>query len=265
MPEVEFQANGGTANGYLAEPESGRGPGLVVLQEWWGLDDHIRSVCDRFTAEGFFALAPDFFRGETTEQPDEAEQKMMAMSMDQAEKDMRGAVDYLAGHEGVEGGIGAVGWCLGGGLAVWTASVNPKVTAVSTFYYVMPHGKPDFSKINGPVQGHFGTDDDYVSVDDAKALEQEIRDASAPTGASSSTRARATPSSTTTIGSAPTTRSTRRPPGRRRSTSSAATSRGRTDMDIRFLGHACFELSDGGTRVLIDPFLTGNPNAALEA
>src|SRR3954468_10341614 len=178
MPEVEFQANGGTANGYLAEPESGRGPGLVVLQEWWGLTDDIRKVCDRFAEEGFFALAPDFYRGETTEQPDEAEQKMMAMSMDQAEKDMRGAVDYLAEHDGVEGGIGAVGWCLGGGLAVWTASVNPKVSAVSTFYYVMPHGKPDFSKLNGPVLGHFGTNDDYVSVDDAKALEQEIRDAS---------------------------------------------------------------------------------------
>jgi carboxymethylenebutenolidase len=178
MPDVEFQANGGTANGYLAEPESGRGPGLVVLQEWWGLEDHIRKVCDRFAEEGFFALAPDFYRGDATEQPDEAEQKMMAMSMDQAEKDMRGAVDYLAEHEGVEGGIGAVGWCLGGGLAVWTASVNPKVSAVTTFYYVMPHGKPDFSNVNGPVLGHFGTSDDFVPVDDAKSLQEEIRDAS---------------------------------------------------------------------------------------
>src|SRR5919198_1140986 len=178
MPEVEFEANGGTANGYLAEPGSGRGPGVVVLQEWWGLDDHIRGVCDRLAEEGFFALAPDFYRGETTDQPDEAQQKMMAMSMDQAEKDMRGAVDFLANHEGVEGGIGAVGFCLGGGLAVWTATLNPKVAAVSTFYYVMPHGKPDFSQINGPVLGHFGTSDDYISVDDAKALEQEIRDAS---------------------------------------------------------------------------------------
>jgi carboxymethylenebutenolidase len=178
MPDVQFQANGGTASGYLAEPESGRGPGLVVLQEWWGLDDHIRKVCDRFADEGFFALAPDFYRGETTEQPDEAQQKMMAMSMDEAEKDMRGAVDYLAAHEGVEGGIGAVGWCLGGGLAVWTASVNPKVAAVTTFYYVMPHGKPDFSNVGGPVLGHFGTNDDFVPVDDAKALEREIRDAS---------------------------------------------------------------------------------------
>jgi carboxymethylenebutenolidase len=178
MPDVEFQANGGTAPGYLAVPESGRGPGVVVLQEWWGVEPHIRDVCDRLAREGFLALAPDLYRGETTEQPDEAQQKMMAMSMDQAEKDMRGAVDYLAEHEGFEGeGVGAVGFCLGGGLAVWAASVNPKVKAVSTFYYVMPHGKPDFSKVNAPVIGHFGTNDDFVAVEDAKALEQELRDA----------------------------------------------------------------------------------------
>ena len=178
MPDVEFQANGGTAPGYLAVPESGSGPGVVVLQEWWGVEPHIRDVCDRLAREGFLALAPDLYRGETTDQPDEAQQKMMALSMDQAEKDMRGAVDYLAEHEGFEGeGVGAVGFCLGGGLAVWAASVNPKVKAVSTFYYVMPHGKPDFSKVEAPVIGHFGTNDDFVAVDDAKALEQELRDA----------------------------------------------------------------------------------------
>jgi carboxymethylenebutenolidase len=149
-----------------------------VLQEWWGLDSHIRDVCDRLAAEGFLALAPDLFRGETTDQPDEAQQKMMAMSMDQAEKDMRGAVDYVAGHEGFQGsGVGSVGFCLGGGLSVWAATVNPKVKAVVTYYYVMPHGKPDFSKIDAPVLGHFGTGDDFISVDDARALEQELGDA----------------------------------------------------------------------------------------
>ena len=179
MPDVEFQANGGTAPGYLAVPESGSGPGTVVLQEWWGLDDHIRDVCDRFAAEGFVALAPDLYRGETTEQPDEAEQKMMALNMDQAEKDMRGAADFLAAQDGVEGdGVGSVGFCLGGGLSIWAATVNPKVKASVTYYYVMPHGKPDFSKIEGPVLGHFGTGDDFVPVDDAKALEQEIASAS---------------------------------------------------------------------------------------
>lgn len=177
MPEVEFEANGGTAKGYLAEPES-EGPGVVVLQEWWGVDDHIKSVCDRFASEGFVALAPDLYHGETTDQPDEAQQKMMAMNMDEAEKEMRGAVDYVASHPKCNGQVGAVGFCLGGGLSVWAATVNPKVGAVSTFYYVMPHGKPDFSQLDAPVLGHFGTSDDFVSVDDAKALEQEIREGS---------------------------------------------------------------------------------------
>jgi carboxymethylenebutenolidase len=178
MPEVEFQSNGDTAPGYLAVPESGSGPGVIVLQEWWGLDDSIRRYCDRFAQEGFLALAPDLYRGETTEQPDEAQQKLMAMNMDQTVKDMRGAVDHLEEHEGFQGdGVGSVGFCAGGGLAVWAAAEHPDVEAVVTYYYVMPHGKPDFSKIRAPVLGHFGTNDDFVSVDDAKALEQELRDA----------------------------------------------------------------------------------------
>jgi carboxymethylenebutenolidase len=178
MPDVEFSANGGTAPGYLAVPESGGGPGVVVLQEWWGLEPHIKDICDRFADAGFVALAPDLFRGETTDQPDEAQQKMMAMSMDQAEKDMRGAVDFVSGHKGFQGeGVGAVGFCLGGGLAVWAATANPKVDAVVTYYYVMPHGKPDFSQVDAPVLGHFGTADDFISVDDARALEKELSDA----------------------------------------------------------------------------------------
>jgi carboxymethylenebutenolidase len=178
MPQVEFESNGGTAPGYLAVPESGSGPATIVLQEWWGVDPHIRDVCDRFAGEGFLALAPDLYRGDTTDQPDTAQQLMMALSMDQAEKDMRGAVDYLAEHEGSEGrGVGSVGFCLGGGLSVWAASANQKVAAVVTYYYVMPHGKPDFSKIQAPVLGHFGDQDEFVSVEDAKALEQEMRGA----------------------------------------------------------------------------------------
>ncbi|MFN2616848.1 MAG: dienelactone hydrolase family protein [Thermoleophilaceae bacterium] len=176
MPDIEFEANGGTAPGYLAVPDGGTGPGVVVMQEWWGLEDHIKDICDRFAGEGFLALAPDLYRGETTDQPDEAQQKMMAMSMEQAEKDMRGAVDHVAAHEGFQGsGVGAVGFCLGGGLAVWAGTINPKVKAVVSYYYAMPHGKPDFSKLQGPVLGHFGEADEMVAVEDAKALEQEIR------------------------------------------------------------------------------------------
>jgi carboxymethylenebutenolidase len=178
MPDITYPLNGEQAPGYLAVPDSGRGLATIVLQEWWGLEDHIKDVCDRFAGAGFLALAPDLFRGETTDQPSEAQQKMMALSMDQAERDMSAAVDYLTEHEGFEGsGVGSVGFCLGGGLSVWAASVNPKVKATVSYYYVMPHGKPDFSRIEAQVLGHFGTSDDFISVDDAKALEAEMRDA----------------------------------------------------------------------------------------
>jgi len=178
MPQVEFEANGSTAAGYLAVPESEHGPGVVVLQEWWGVDGHIRSVCDRLAAAGFVALAPDLYHGETTDAPDEAQQKMMALSMNQAETEMSGAVDFLAAHEATTGdGIGSIGFCLGGGLAVWAASINPKIRAVVCFYYVMPHGKPDFTRIEAPLLGQFGTADDFIPVEKADRLLGELRDA----------------------------------------------------------------------------------------
>ncbi len=178
MPQVEFKANGSTASGYLAVPASGSGPGVVVLQEWWGLDDHIRSVCDRLAAEGFVALAPDLYHGETTQEPDEAQQKMMALSMDVAETEMSGAVEFLAADDATTGGgIGSIGFCLGGGLAVWAASINPKIRAVVSFYYVMPHGKPDFTRIEAPLLGHFGTADDFIEVEKAEELLGELREA----------------------------------------------------------------------------------------
>jgi carboxymethylenebutenolidase len=178
MPLVEFEAAATPASGYLAVPASGGGPAVVVLQEWWGVDDHIRGVCDRLAGAGFIALAPDLYHGETTDQPDEAQQKMMALSMDRAEKEMAGAVDYLAAHAGNTGaGIGSIGWCLGGGLSVWAAATNPEIAATVTYYYVMMHGKPDFAKIRGPVLGHFGTADDFIPVEKAEELLRELREA----------------------------------------------------------------------------------------
>lgn len=182
MPDIEFQAGSGTAPGYLATPSAERGPGVIVLQEWWGVDEHIRSLCDRLAAEGFYALAPDLYKGETTTQPSEAQQKMMALSMSEVEQEMCGAADYLASQPGFEGpGVGAVGFCLGGGLAVWAAATCPNIAAAVTFYYVMPHGKPDFSAIHGPVLGHFGTADEFIPIEDANKLEAELKDAGVET------------------------------------------------------------------------------------
>ncbi|HEX3909999.1 MAG TPA: dienelactone hydrolase family protein [Solirubrobacteraceae bacterium] len=178
MPEIEFPTSAGTATGYLATPAGGSGPATVVLQEWWGVEEHIRSVCDRLAKEGFFALAPDLYGGETTTQPSEAEQKMMALSMEKVEPQMCGAADFLGSQEGATGsGVGSLGFCLGGGLSVWAAASCPRITAAVTYYYVMPHGKPDFSDVKGPVLGHFGTADEFIPHDDAKALESELSDA----------------------------------------------------------------------------------------
>ena len=175
MPDIEFPTSAGSAPGYLAKPDGEQGPGVIVLQEWWGVDEHIRSVCDRLAAEGFFALAPDLYRGETTDQPSEAEQKMMALSMEEAEKDMCGAADYLRGLPGVSGeGVGAIGFCLGGGLSIWAAATCPNIAAAVSYYYVMPHGKPDFKGVQGPVLMHFGTGDEFVPVEDAKNLAAEL-------------------------------------------------------------------------------------------
>jgi len=182
MPDIEFPTSAGTSPGYLAMPAGERGLATIVLQEWWGLDDHVRSICDRFAAEGVFALAPDLFRGETATEPSEAQQKMMALSMDQAEKDMCGAADFLQAQPGFEGkGVGSVGFCLGGGLSVWAAATCPNIAAAVAYYYVMPHGKPDFTKIAAPVLGHFGTADEFIPLEASHGLESELREAGVET------------------------------------------------------------------------------------
>jgi carboxymethylenebutenolidase len=176
MPDLEFETSAGARPGYLASPAGGKGPATIVLQEWWGLDSHIRSICDRFASEGFFALAPDLYGGETAEQPDQAQQLMMAMSMDAVQDEMCGAAKHLRSLDRFEGnGVGSVGFCLGGGLSVWAAATCPEITAAVSYYYVLPHGKPDFSGINAPVLSHFAGDDAFISLAESKALEDEMR------------------------------------------------------------------------------------------
>ncbi len=147
---VEFPSNGSEGQGYLAIPESGSGPGVVVLQEWWGLVPHIKDVADRFAAEGFVALAPDIYRGASasTSEPDEAGKLMMSLNIERAAKDMVGAVDYLKSRSEVTGGIGVVGFCMGGGLALWLATLRPDdVKAAAPFYGLLPWpaAQPDYS------------------------------------------------------------------------------------------------------------------------
>src|SRR5687767_15859162 len=99
---VKFPSNGGTTDAYLATPASGKGPGVLVIQEWWGLVGHIKNVCDRLATEGFSALAPDMYHGKTADEPDAAGKLFMALNIKQAEKDLRGAAKFLAGQSSTE-------------------------------------------------------------------------------------------------------------------------------------------------------------------
>jgi carboxymethylenebutenolidase len=177
---VTFPSNGGEAQGYLAAPIQGRGPGVVVIEEWWGLNDQIKDVCDRYAGEGFVALAPDLYGREVPmDEPDEAAQMMMALSIEQAAKDLRGAVDYLQAHDAATGsGIGVTGFCAGGGLALWLATLRPDaVKAVVPYYGLVPwsDAQPDYSKLQAAVQGHYAENDDFAPPESARKLEEELK------------------------------------------------------------------------------------------
>ena len=173
---IELAVNGGNTGGYLSIPTSGNGLGVVVIQEWWGLVDHIKDVCDRFAAEGFVALAPDLFHGQTTKSPDEAGKLMMAMRIDEAEKDLGAAVDYLLTHDATSGEkIAVVGFCMGGALALYTATKNPKIGACVVFYGGHPNVKPDLPNLHAPVLGLYGERDRSVTPDSARELESKLK------------------------------------------------------------------------------------------
>ena len=173
---VEFASNGGQAQGYLALPESGdKGAGVIVLQEWWGLVPHIKGVAERFADAGFVALAPDLYHGRTTASPDEAGKLMMALNIEQTEKDLRGAIDYLLAHERVAGNtVGTVGFCMGGALSLYAAAQNEQVGACVVFYGGHPKIKPDLDNLRAPLLGFYAERDDFATPALARELEAKL-------------------------------------------------------------------------------------------
>ncbi len=170
---VHFPTNGTTTAGYLATPKSGPGPGVLVIQEWWGLVPHIKNVCDRFAAEGFTALAPDMYHGKTASEPDGAGKLFMALNIAQAEKDLQGAATYLARHSSTKK-LGVVGFCMGGQLALFAATLNPAIGACVNFYGIHPNVKPDYAKLSGPVLGLFAEKDGFVTPEVARGVHEAI-------------------------------------------------------------------------------------------
>ncbi len=175
---VSFKANGGTAQGYLAKATSGKGIGVIVIQEWWGLVDHIKNVCDRFARAGFTALAPDMYDGATTKSPDEASKLFMALNIGEAEKKLRGAIDFLLSHEAVSSKkVGTIGFCMGGQLSLFAATLNNNIGACVDFYGIHPAVKPDFTKLNAPVLGIFAENDSMVNAEAVQSLEAQLKSA----------------------------------------------------------------------------------------
>lgn len=173
---VQFPFDGGNTGGYLATPKQGSGPGVIVIQEWWGLVDHIKNVCDRFADEGFVALAPDLYHGKQAKSPDEAGKLMMAMRIDEAERDLSSAARYLLTQDSTTSEkVGVVGFCMGGALSLYTATKNPQVGACVVFYGGHPKVKPDLPNLQAPVLGLFGEKDRSVTPAVARDLERQVK------------------------------------------------------------------------------------------
>jgi carboxymethylenebutenolidase len=178
---VSFECAGETtADGHLSIPASGRGPGVLVLQEWWGLVPQLTGVCERLAGEGFVALAPDLYHGEVAQhtEMDKAAELMTKLPMDRAARDMGGAIDHLLEHPAVEGDkIGVVGFCMGGMLTlVIAAAAGNKIGAAAPFYGApLGDNEPDWSNLAAPVRGHFAANDDFFPPDAVAALEKKLQ------------------------------------------------------------------------------------------
>ena len=177
---VEFASNGGRASGYLARPSGGTGPGVLLVQEWWGVDDSLKSTADRLSAAGFVALVPDLYHGEVAghDEMDRAAQLMQSMPADRAGRDMSGAVDALAALDDVTGDrIGVVGFCMGGMLSLIIAANRPDRVAAVVPFYGFPQGdtEPDWTKLTASVRGHMAEHDDFFGPEAARALEAKLQ------------------------------------------------------------------------------------------
>jgi len=174
---IEFQRpEGGKTKGYLATAGQGR-PGIVVIQEWWGLNDQICGVADRFARAGYNALAPDLYNGRLTTEPDEANHLMTGLDFaDATRQDLRGAAQHLQGQSGK---VAVMGYCMGGALTIAAAVHVSEFAAGVCFYGIPPKAFADPAKILVPLQGHFANKDDWCTPAAVDDLERTLKEAGA--------------------------------------------------------------------------------------
>src|SRR3982750_3810257 len=177
---IEYKRpDGKTGKGYLAEPAAGaKAPGMVVVQEWWGLNDQIRGVADKLAKAGYRALVPDLYRGKTAVDAKEANHLMTGLNFgDAAGQDIRGAVQYLKKTGSTK--VGVTGFCMGGALTVLSAVNVPEMDAGVIWYGYPPLQYVDASKIKAPLLGHWATQDQAFPISGVDELEKKLREANA--------------------------------------------------------------------------------------
>jgi carboxymethylenebutenolidase len=173
---IEFKAkSGAAASGEIALPEgTGKAPCLVLVQEWWGVNDHIRSLADRFAKAGFLVLAPDLYHGKVTKDAGEAGAMMQALDGKQAMDDIAGAVAYLLAHERSNGKVGITGFCMGGAYSFAAASALPELAAAVPFYGIPPLERLDFGKMKAPILTHVAKKDQWVTPERGQEIVEKI-------------------------------------------------------------------------------------------
>lgn len=166
-----------TGHGYLALPDSGTGPGVLVIQEWWGLTDHIKDICDRLAGEGFVALAPDLYGGWVAHDAAEAAEMVQKLPAEEAARELAGAVDHLLGRDEVTSrAAGAIGFCMGGGFVLGLAAQQGDKIAAAVPFYGVGKGVPgDFTHLTAAVQGHYANLDQMFPPEAARAQAEQIR------------------------------------------------------------------------------------------
>lgn len=174
--KVTFPSNGHICEGYMAAPPSGSGPAVVVIQEWWGLVPHIEDLVERFSKEGFLAIAPDLYHGRTTKSPDEAGKLLMELDVDRARQEITGAAEYLIGRpECTSRTFGVVGFCMGGALAQHVATTSDKVGAAVSFYGGFKQVETPWENLTAPLLLIYGENDRGVPASQGIELEKKLR------------------------------------------------------------------------------------------
>ena len=175
--EAKFKSMLGEASGYVSVPEGeGRKPAVIVIPEWWGVDDWIIAQTDRFAEQGYVALAINLYRGKTAKTPEEAHELMRALPEDRAMADLKAAFEYLASRDDVDSArIGAIGWCMGGGYSLALATAEPRLAASVINYGRLVTDPATIAKINAPILGNFGAADRGIPVEDVRAFEAALK------------------------------------------------------------------------------------------